>query len=234
MDAAVAEFASRSGISVDQISDEDNKRIRSPYWDQMNSDPEIKAVASLDEQTQQRLRELVSQQIDMSRAKRVQGEFYVKGSRIADIYYDPEQTLFVGESNLLINLHRLTDPFVYTNSQGREVVEIDSGYWASFGDFGPKPGDFAKPLIQSEISDLRLDLNLLEDLLKKIKPDTSPEDLQKLLDSLGSGESAKTSGKFYYYVLNPGEEIPDITPAHLQAGAVRMRQEIGNLELLLR
>ncbi|MEK6892326.1 MAG: hypothetical protein AABX25_04020, partial [Nanoarchaeota archaeon] len=174
-------------------------------------------------------------QADMSRARRVQGEFYVKGSREVDAYYDPEQSLFIGKPDVMVNLFNTTNPLVYTNNKGRDVVEIQPGYWASFGDFGPKPGDYAKPFIQSEVADLRHDLNLLEDLLKKIKSNTSHEELQKLLDdSLGSGEGDETRGKFYVYVLNPGEEIPDITPAHLQAGAVRMRQQIGKLELLLR
>lgn len=188
IDEAVAEFAKRSGIKLEEVTPEDYNAVARPFTQEMRKDPKARRILNLSSGNITTLSELLSQNLDMNKVRRAKGDLYLQSKDGVRAFYDPELTLPASVSDYLGLLVNVTNPRVYRTSTGIEAVDLGKGYWARLSDFGPKPGEHARRLYQGDLKRYQESLTALKDVLKKIKPGMTSEQVTKVLSESNLGE----------------------------------------------
>lgn len=191
---ALSDYAKRSGYNgIDEIVEEDRKRILKPIIDEMNSKPEIAAVMNLNEGYKSQLQQLLIERLDMSRTSRTNKTKFLAGAETPLSFYDPEMIL---PAHIPTTTPVVLSPLVYQTTSGQKAVLVDMGdggqkAWLRYESLGEKPGAYAKGLIEKSLQNEKRKAQVIDDLLKKInKPTLSAEESSKLLDSLPEDASS--------------------------------------------
>lgn len=183
INTAIADYSRRSNISIYNVPEEDIKKIQRPYKERLANDPEMKALSSLNINQLNQLSKVLFDRLDMSRARRHTGELWTTISTSLQYFYDPELVLPVNDPKVNTSYDiRIDGGIVYKNKNGKEVIEVGSGYWTPFDQFGPRPGSWARRTFEESLGVNENALSSLKEILDQTKRDTSSADLEKLIN----------------------------------------------------
>lgn len=241
IDEALTGFAKRSGYQgIEDITEQDYNGIVGSIIKEMRQDPEIKPLYEKPD-TRRRIAQLANQNMDINNVRRANQILYFQGKQRAPVFLDAELTMPFGEEDLAaLGVVIVKNPRAYKNSNGEEAVEIQDGMWMNMKYFGNKPGEYARKKLEDELKELQSMHSGLNEFLKKAKPITNTEDLQKLLEK----ESEKVANAVYKVRRPSGEGGPqdmyytqlveaDFSVDGLQEGKKSLEKAIADLNKVL-
>ena len=241
---ALEGVAARSGIRLDQIEDDDYMVIVKPSNQRRLNDQSIKPILELLEIDKSRLISLVNRNIDPEKIRRSKEIFYAK--REVPVFKD--YGFFINAvSNSPIAIPypvAIRNPLVYTIDSGRKIEAIGFGdrLWVPKNYYDTKLTDYARGVMESDLTNLTRFSAALATFIMKIKPKDNADQINAMIKDQSSESRnaienalgiATGSDKFITYttVLTPTDSSLDSMNKRLgnmRLGIAELKESLGH------